>query len=560
MPMTMADRLRTFFDLTGGALRAQPKELQIARLRAFFLEGGGRLQNTATPERKPKVQVDQEGLRNALGDLHTPLATARMIADRLRTFFVLAGGALRAHRKELQIARLRAFFLEADGRFRTISRPERKQEVQIDKERLRKALEKLRAPLAKARAEGAFLNVWLVAGLKRWEVRNAAVLGALFDPRLCGDQAIEFLDAFLDRLRRRGIRGLPVNTALKCVPPYSIAAETWPLGNDDSRIDLAIEGAQFIIVIELKIDAREGIDQIEKYMNILRARASLTGKDLSFIYLSPRAPLSHHADVAHATWADIVSAARRVVRVRRTSGKLSVHDFWNNLNPMSPVSAEDPQAMSDARLPESDLDTLLIKNIGDLDAAVRRIRYQIEPQVFKAVNNEIEDFLSREGWRGNPNWDDGAWLAPDDWKVNTDDATSSEDYRSWFELSGGLGDEFEESESEDVFSLTRLLGVGNGSLGLRWKQHAFKKSLWRRLVTSQIRLIETLKVSGFNYEDTQGSFYFKFRLDQTELAQAIEDGVPENAMEPLRKALKTLLDTKSDFDKLLRAADTVDHG
>ena len=243
--MTMADRLRTFFDLTGGALRAQPKELQMARLRAFFLEAGGRLQNTATPERKPEVQVDQEGLR--------------------------------------------------------------------------KALEHLRAPLAKARAEGAFLNVWLVAGLKRWEVRNAAVLRALFDPRLCGDQAIEFLDAFLDRLRKRGILGLPVNTALKCVPPYSIATETWPLGNDDSRIDLAIEGAQFIIVIELKIDAREGTDQIEKYMNILRLRANLTGKDLSFIYLSPRAPVSLHKDVAHATWADIVAAARRVVQVRRTS-------------------------------------------------------------------------------------------------------------------------------------------------------------------------------------------------------------------------------------------------
>ena len=120
--------------------------------------------------------------------------------------------------------------------------------------------------------------------------------------------------------------------------------------------------------------------------------------------------------------------------------------------------------------------------------------------------------------------------------------------------------DFEESEGEDVFSLTRLLGVGIRSLGFRWKQDAFKKSLWRRLITGQIGLIETLKVSGFNYEDTQGSFYLKFRLDQTELAQALEDGVPENAMEPLRKALKTLLDTKSDFDKLLRAADTVDHG
>ena len=73
------------------------------------------------------------------------------------------------------------------------------------------------------------------------------------------------------------------------MPPYSIAAETWPLGNDDSRIDLAIEGAQFIIVIELKIDAREGIDQIEKYMNILRAgeKQASQGKDIRFHLFKP---------------------------------------------------------------------------------------------------------------------------------------------------------------------------------------------------------------------------------------------------------------------------------
>ena len=38
---------------------------------------------------------------------------------------------------------------------------------------------------------------------------------------------------------------------------------------------------------------------------------------------------------------------------------------------MSPGSAEELQAMSDARLPESDLDTLLIKNIGDLEQPIQ---------------------------------------------------------------------------------------------------------------------------------------------------------------------------------------------
>jgi hypothetical protein len=60
--------------------------------------------------------------------------------------------------------------------------PSRILPAQLDGNRLKACLAALKEPLGLARSSGEFTNVWAIAGLKRNEVRNAAVLAWLLDP------------------------------------------------------------------------------------------------------------------------------------------------------------------------------------------------------------------------------------------------------------------------------------------------------------------------------------------------------------------------------------------
>ena len=91
---------------------------------------------------------------------------------------------------------------------------------------------------------------------------------------------------------------------------YAVRSEDCPLGSGENRVDVSVEGNGFLLFIEVKIDAGEGHAQLERYDNVLRAKAGLTGMSHALIYLSPRAPARLPADAVHLTWRDVAAAAR----------------------------------------------------------------------------------------------------------------------------------------------------------------------------------------------------------------------------------------------------------
>jgi len=232
--------------------------------------------------------------------------------DRLQAFFHQADGRFRPTTSASRRQRLQTFFRKAHARLGRKTRPEPKPGVRVDAGQLQAMLAALRGPLAAARADGTFLNAWTAAGLKRDEVRNSSVLATLFDPRLCGDQARFFLSAFLRRLRGAGTSHFP--TADELAQPYTVVTEACPLGSADNRVDLSIEGATFLLVVEIKIDAGEGDQQLGRYVDVAMRKAQLLGKGLSLVFLSPRLPAAPPAAVVHATWRDVTAAARQVSR------------------------------------------------------------------------------------------------------------------------------------------------------------------------------------------------------------------------------------------------------
>lgn len=219
---------------------------------------------------------------------------------------------IRAKRTYSLEDRLNAFFAAARDKLRPepIVAPLVQQYPEL--ENLRKVFRDLQKPLEMSRRDGAFLNVWKAAGLKRDEVRNSAALATLLDHRQLGQDGRLLLGAFLDRLRRAGKASVP--NEMQVGEPYTVGTEICPLGDATNRVDLSIEGTSFFLYIEVKIDAGEGDRQLDRYRAVASNRALLVGKRPFFIFLSPRPPKVPRDDVVHATWKDLASAARAVSR------------------------------------------------------------------------------------------------------------------------------------------------------------------------------------------------------------------------------------------------------
>lgn len=155
-----------------------------------------------------------------------------------------------------------------------------------------------------AREKGAFLNVWDVAGLGRNEVRNAAVLAWFLDPKETHGLGTGFLEPFLQRALGSARDRLPPERELVRA---SVRKEFRPQGSETDRVDIAIEGIDYLVFIETKIDAREGHFQLERYA----AAARSIGKRGGLLYLSPKMPRDLPAQAHRTSWADVAYCLRR---------------------------------------------------------------------------------------------------------------------------------------------------------------------------------------------------------------------------------------------------------
>lgn len=219
---------------------------------------------------------------------------------------------------EPRVRSLEQFF----QRFTAIRPRRRAQRERIgpDSSRLSAFIRDAAAPLARLRSASSNINPWSVAGLKRVEVRNAAVLASLFSPRACGDQAIAFLDEFLRRLADP-VGLLPSSAELR--GGYSVRTEHCPVGERTERVDLTIEGRTFVLGIEVKIDANEGVEQLRRYMAALSRWGRQRGKRSIVVFLAPYPP--SEPGVVGADWRDVAAAGRAIVPRLRSGADFHSH-------------------------------------------------------------------------------------------------------------------------------------------------------------------------------------------------------------------------------------------
>lgn len=156
------------------------------------------------------------------------------------------------------------------------------------------------------------MNVWTVAGLKRSELRNAAALAWLLDPR--GTHGLD--DAVLRALLGRVQRAPAWLAAHKDFRAVTVVTEENPVGSAENRVDISITGTTFLIFVEVKIDAQEGYRQLERYQTEAENKAlSLGVRDALVIYMTlDGRPPKGGDDVATLSWRDVEQAVAAVAR------------------------------------------------------------------------------------------------------------------------------------------------------------------------------------------------------------------------------------------------------
>jgi len=175
---------------------------------------------------------------------------------------------------------------------------------------IRRFFDGLASPLALVRRSGSLIDVWSVAGIRRRELPNAAVLAWLLDVRGSHGQGPLCLAAVLDFVSRRS--GLDLSGV--ALDQVRVQPEERPLGSDRDRVDIVVETPDLLIFIEVKIDAVEGRAQLSRYVESAQMVAAVgaladkgPAKKILTLFLSPRPPTEQVPDVVHLTWRDLGS-------------------------------------------------------------------------------------------------------------------------------------------------------------------------------------------------------------------------------------------------------------
>lgn len=179
-------------------------------------------------------------------------------------------------------ARLGAFLDAYRGVSRATQAPAQRGAV-VSAARLSAVLKKL-APLQEtARRAGAAMNVWAAAGLGHDEVRTSAVLAWFLDPEASHGAGDLFAQALW---RAAGGADLGFDlTGLR-----RAATEVCPLADLSDRVDVVLNGDDFVVHVEVKIFAGLQPDQLQRYATAARRAALLREKaHFGVIYLAPHA-------------------------------------------------------------------------------------------------------------------------------------------------------------------------------------------------------------------------------------------------------------------------------
>lgn len=156
--------------------------------------------------------------------------------------------------------------------------------IDINTAELTQFFNQLSEPLKLVQHRALSFDPWEVAGLERKEVRNTAVLAWLLDPEETHGFGRLPLQILLQTIRHNR-NDIPEDYHRYC----RVQVET---NSDDSanRVDIEIDADNFLLFIEVKIDANEQPEQIARYCADAKQRAISRPWAVVFLTLQGKEP------------------------------------------------------------------------------------------------------------------------------------------------------------------------------------------------------------------------------------------------------------------------------
>lgn len=194
-----------------------------------------------------------------------------------------------------------------------------------------------------------------------------------------------------------------------------------------------------------------------------------------------------------------------------------------------------------------ELDALIVRNIGDIEAAVARVTRYIDARLWTEMAAVVEENVGRFGLRSYNRPDDhDVWFAFEDatwWKDGTNP-------QFWFgidEIPGPTDQTPDSWISEAVGD-----NAQGARLGLVFCQDVLKVRALARVIKSKSYLVELLTQTRVELHGSQNLFV-GIDFDKDSMARAFEDDAFEDAMKPLAKAINTVLDQRDAFQEIVDA-------
>ena len=203
--------------------------------------------------------------------------------------------------------------------------------IQFDAQRFSEfiaAYHEAKKPMDAAKQLGFAANVWQAAGLGSDEVRNSKVLKWLLDWR--GDHGQG------DKILRQFLQLLPENFKQLSLENYLTTAECCPLGDQESRVDIEIDADNFLLFIEIKINAIEGINQLQRYQQIAKAKAKNRPWLVVYLTKAGSLPINYQQQNGFMalSWKQVGKMLKNYEKTAHVDNRAAwlIHQFANHIN------------------------------------------------------------------------------------------------------------------------------------------------------------------------------------------------------------------------------------
>lgn len=252
-----------------------------------------------------------------------------------------------------------------------------------------------------AKATGKNFNVFSVLGVERKEVRHSAFLKDLLDPKGTHSQGAVFLEHFLKLPLL--LEKLP-DSFRENFEEFQVESEAL---RGDGFIDILLEKDDACIIIENKIDAGDGEEQLNKYCKGAKEKG-FEDEQIKLIYLTPNGKKPREESLAGQEPLDpdsviCMSYESHITKwlegcLKEVVGIARLYDILLQYQEMSKKLLKQPKKLtmkiSDILIREYDL-------ITELENSVTETKKRIQDQFFEKLK-KITEVCGIEKWSSVP--------------------------------------------------------------------------------------------------------------------------------------------------------------